>query len=246
MTGISKSEVYEAPEAKVKRLAEERGEDPQPIAFGGGNGARLTFDWQSLTGAASYSVMQIRSVVDAIGLANRLQELRAWIPGRKDTTASERFRAIADHLARRQREADDEAEKRVMGDHSPTFLEADPVTDVQTVGAKKPPKFAPEYIPVASLDAPVGFDEDGNRLTLHDIVAAPAEQQRVPESEAIKTINEERQFLSRPEAIAADVAIETIRGKSFSLPDLAARLKMTKSGASKVWARTINKIAGGK
>jgi hypothetical protein len=166
-----------------------------------------------------------------------------WVPGRKDKAAAERFRAIADHLARRQREADDEAEKRANGDHSPVFHEAEPLTDVQSVGAKKPPKFAPEYMPVLSMDAVVGLDEDGHRLTLHDVVAAPAQ---APEIDAIKVIEGERQFMSRVENIAADAAIATIRGKPFSLPDLATKLKMTKSGASKVWARTINKLGGRK
>ena len=120
--GHQQVKIYEAPAAKAKRLAEERGEDPRPIAFKGGNGARLTFDWQSITRCRVVFGTQIRAAMDAIGLADRLQELRAWIPGRKDKAASERFRAVADHLARRQQEADAETEKRAIGDHSPTFL----------------------------------------------------------------------------------------------------------------------------
>ena len=117
------------------------------------------------------------------------------------------------------------------------------MTDVQPVGAKKPPKFLPEYIPVISLDDAVGLDEDGHRLTLHDIVAAP-ERTRAPEIDAIKTINEGRQFMSRAENIAADTAIETIRGKPYSLSDLAIRLGMTKGGASKVWHRMLSRVRG--
>ena len=185
------------------------------------------------TAAASYSVCKFEPQWTLLASPIACRNCGQWIPGRKDTTASEHFRAIADHLARRQREADGEVEKRAIGDHSPTFLEAEPLTDVHPVGAKKPPKFAPEYIPVASLDAHAGIDEDGNSLTLHDIVAA-SEQQWVSGNEAVEAINQGRQSMSRAEDIAADVAIETLRGKSFSLSDLAAKLKTTKSGASKV------------
>jgi hypothetical protein len=48
--------------------------------------------------------------------------------------------------------------------------------------------------------------------------------------------------MSKVENIAADVAVETIRGKPYSLSSLAHRLGMTKSGASKVWDRMIDKV----
>jgi DNA-directed RNA polymerase specialized sigma subunit len=44
--GHQRVKVYEDPAVKAKRLAEERGEDPNPIAFKGGNGPRLAFDWR--------------------------------------------------------------------------------------------------------------------------------------------------------------------------------------------------------
>jgi hypothetical protein len=227
--------VYEAPEAKAKRLAEERGENPEPINFKG-NGPRLIFDWQSIDRRRVVFGLQIRSAINALGLANRLQELRAWIPGRKDGVALGRFRAVTDHLARRQREGDDEAAKRAAGDHAPTFLEAEPLTHAQSLGPKQPPKFAPESLPVLSLDEVIGQDEDGNDLTQHDIIAAPV--QRPPEIDPLKAIE------GVPLAgVEKDVVVETILGKPFSLPNLAAKLKMTKSGASKVWARAIKKIA---
>jgi hypothetical protein len=40
---------------------------------------------------------------------------------------------LADHFYRRQRESESEAEKRAVGDHSPTFLEAEAVADVQLI-----------------------------------------------------------------------------------------------------------------
>src|SRR5262249_23416698 len=53
-------------------------------------------------------------------------------------------KAFIDHLIRRQREADDEAQKRSAGDHSPTFLEAEqnPI-DLRFPGARRPPKYLP-------------------------------------------------------------------------------------------------------
>ena len=79
--GSQRFRVYEDPKVKAVRLAEERGEDPKPVTFKGGNGPRLRFDWQSIGRRRVVFGMQIRSVVDALGLANRLQELRAMDTG---------------------------------------------------------------------------------------------------------------------------------------------------------------------
>src|SRR5262249_11298696 len=114
---------------------------------------------------------------------------------------------------------------------------------VQFPGARQPPKFVSEYVPIISLDDAVGLDEDGGRLTYHEVIAAP-ECQTVPQITAIESINNERQHMSRPENIAADVAVETIRGRPYKLSSLADRLGMTKGGASKVWHRMISKVAG--
>jgi hypothetical protein len=90
-------------------------------------------------------------------------------------------------------------------------------------------------------------DEHGERIDLEERVASPSGLSPEPSiDEAVTRIEGERRFMSPVESIAADVVIETVRGKPFSLSDLATKLKMTKSGASKVWARTINKIAGRK
>ena len=50
--------------------------------------------------------------------------------------------------------------------------------------------------------------------------------------------------MTRVEKIAADVAIETVRGKPFDLATLADRLGMQKTGASKVMQRMLAKVAG--
>lgn len=240
----------ESAEEKAVRLALERGEDPRPIAFKGGNAGRLIFDWQWTVGGwhALYHRfrvvfgMQTYAAMNAVGLADRLQEARSVLRVRPDQQLTGIFAAIADHLFRRQREADHEAEKQALGDYSPTLLEAERVTDVQFPGARQPPKFAPEYLPIISLDDAVGLDEDGGALKYHDVIAAP-ERQSVPEVTAIEAINSERQFMSRVENIAADVAVETIRGKPYDLSSLADKLGMTKGWTSKVWSRMLTKVS---
>jgi hypothetical protein len=161
----------------------------------GGNAARLIFDWQWTVGGlhelyARFRVvfgMQTHAAMNALGLADRLQEARSILRGRPDQRLAGILAAVADHLFRRQREADLEAEKQAIGDYSPTFLEAERVTDVQFPGARQPPKFAPEYLPIISLDDAVGLDEDGRRLTYHEVIADP-ERQKVPEITAIESI----------------------------------------------------------
>jgi hypothetical protein len=200
--------------------------------------------WRVVFGLATHS--------DPRALADRINELRdTMLPDQEPSECFGGYLAGAvDHLERRQREADSEAEKRAAGDYSPTFLEAERLTDVQwNVRAKQPPRFAPKYVPVCSLqDAwSIPGDEKGERIDLSEQVASPVQPSPEPSIvEAITRIEDERQSMSRVENIAADVAIETIRGKPFSLSDLAIKLKMTKSGASKVWTRTIDKLAGRK
>jgi hypothetical protein len=82
-------------------------------------------------------------------------------------------KAFIDHLIRRQREADDEAEKRLAGDYSPTFLEADRnAVDLRFPGARRPPKYLKKRVPLASLDAPMDkTGEDGSApRSLHEVV----------------------------------------------------------------------------
>ena len=240
--GSQRFRVYEDPKVRAARLAEERGEDPKPVTFkGGGNGPRLRFDWQSVSRCRAVFVMQARAAMDAIGLANRLQEIREFIPKRSDTHGAGYFRALADHFYRCQLESDSEAEKRATGDHSPTFLEAEAVTDVQLVGAKKPPRFDPEYAPVLRMQDAVGLDDDGNALTWQEVIAA---EQKPDTSgpERIKAIEEARSQMTESETIAADLVIKAVRGKPFRLATLADKLRMTKSGASKVLHRMLAKV----
>jgi hypothetical protein len=241
--GSQRFRVYEDPKVKAARLAEERGEDPKPVTFkGGGNGPRLRFDWQSVSRCRAVFGMQARAAMDAIGLAHRLQEIREFIPKRTDTRGAGYFRALADHFYRCQLESDSEAEKRAAGDHSPTFLEAEAVTDLQLVGAKKPPRFDPEYAPVLRMQdaVGVGFDDDGNALSWQEVIAA----EQKPDTSGpgrIKAIEEARSQMTESETIAADLVIKAVRGRPFRLATLADNLRMTKSGASKVLHRMLAK-----
>ena len=174
--GSQKFRVVEDP--AVRRRADERGGDPEPIHFRGGNGARLRFDWQWSVGDL---VKRFRVVFGLqAGAGTNARELADRLGGARDALLNQRptdrlnayVAAVADHLLRRQREADSEAEKRRAGDHSPTFLEATPVTDVQFVRAKKPPRLDPEYAPVLRMTDAVGIDDDGHRLTWQEVIAA--------------------------------------------------------------------------
>ena len=84
-------------------------------------------------------------------------------------------RAVIDHFVRRQREADDEAEKRQRGDHSPTFLEAERnVVDLKFYKGRQPPRFLPKWQPMARLDDAYSHqDEDSEKATLHDVTYSP-------------------------------------------------------------------------
>lgn len=253
-SGEQKVRAYEDPEYKAQREAAERGEDPRAIDYRGGNATRLTFDWQwtlldawQLVKKRSRIVFgfQAHTAAGAIALSDRLQELRSVLGGRRpDAWLAGVSAAFLDHMFRRQREADSEAEKRAAGDHSPTFLEADRVADVQFVGAKEPPGFAPEYVPMMRLDEHSSFDDAGNRMVHHELAAAKQPPPPLPsDEEAIAAIERERPFLSLDENIAADAAIEAIRGAPYSASVLAAKLGMTKGGASKVFHRVIDKVA---
>jgi hypothetical protein len=209
----------------------------------------MIFDWQWTFGAL---VRRFRTVFgfqahgDAADLTDRIEELRPILSERRpDPWLKGVFTAALDHLLRRQREADAEAEKRAVGDHSPSFFEAERVADMQFLGARQPPKFAPEYIAMLSFDEVGAIDDDGSHLSLHETIPASQAQRQHEIGDAIKTIDEGRQFMSRVENIAADVAEETIRGAPYSLASLADRLGMTKSGASKVLDRMLLKFLRG-
>ena len=245
--GSQKFRVVEDAAVKAARAADERGGDPRPIAFRGGNGARLRFDWQWSVGdlVKRFRVvfgLQAGGGTNARELADRLGGARDVLLNQRPTDRLNAYvAAVGDHLHRRQREADDEAEKRAAGDHSPTLLEARQVTDVQFTRAKKPPRFDPEYAPVLRLQDAVGLDDDGHRMTWQEVIGT---ETATMQGDPVAAIEAARPSMTRVEKIAADVAIETVRGKPFDLATLADRLGMQKPGASKVMQRMLAKVAG--
>jgi hypothetical protein len=159
------------------------------------------------------------------------------------------IRAIFDHDIRRQREADDEAQKRLAGDHSPTFLEAEQHNvDVRFPGAKRPPKYLPARVPIASLDAPLRENEDGDAPgSLHEIVGGGGNPDPLvgegldKQADTMRRALEEIQpDLSKNERVIADEMLARLDGyKSRSL----AGLGISKGYASKLWHGVVDKVA---
>ena len=91
------------------------------------------------------------------------------------------------------------------------------MTSLQFPTPRQPPLLMPERVARVSLDTGgAGLDEDGNRISLHEMLAAPSPA-LAPEIDPLKQINTGRAFITRVENIAADVAVEAIRGKPYSL-----------------------------
>jgi len=165
------------------------------------------------------------------------------------------LKAVVDHLIRRQREADDEAQKRLVGDYSPTFLEAERnAVDVRFPGAKRPPKYLPKHMPLASLDEPLGKDEyegDGGKRTLHDVVSLDSKSELVMGDTLDKQVGtlkwalqEVRPTLPTSELPVADRMMDILEGRrSYSQADLAADMRRSPGYVSKLWHSVAGKVA---
>jgi hypothetical protein len=158
------------------------------------------------------------------------------------------IRAVIDHLIRRQREADDEAEKPWRGDHSPTFLEAERnVVDIKFYKARQPPRFLPRWQPMARLDDAYSHqneDGDSEKTTLHDTVyspdalreAASAEEERrgiLAHIAAVRPTLTNKTEIDMPDALEA--RLHGVAGGG--LIDVAKEIGITKGAASKVVQR---------
>ncbi len=175
--------------------AEERGDEVELDFSGGNNGARLTFDHQwylftLLSDVVNWineqptlksrhrvaAGVQLRGSDNAPAVHQRISADLPEVIRQQPVGATLRgwIRALFDHLICRQREADDEAQKRLAGDYSPTFLEAvRNAVDIRFPGARRPPKYLPKRTPHASLDAPIDDNGEGGNdapQSLHDIV----------------------------------------------------------------------------
>jgi hypothetical protein len=283
--------------------AEERGEEVE-LEFSGGNGPRLTFDFQWWLPR-----LVIANYISSLGpFRNDESEVRTFktMPwGRPETNYSrshttaiptlesrhriavgvqlggsdnapavqERIsenlpellrqqpvgdtlkgwtRAFIDHLIRRQREADDEAQKRLVGDHSPTFLETEPHSvDLRFPGARRPPKYLRLRLPMASMDAPIRTEESGDGAvdeanSLHEIIGGDKAEPGVDQqAETTRwALKELRLSLRKNELPIADRMLDILDDhRSHSLTELATDLGHSKGQISKLWGRVAGKVA---
>lgn len=93
------------------------------------------------------------------------------------------------------------------------------------------------------MEDAVGIDDSGHRMTWQEVIAA---ETMAMGGDPVAVIEAARPTMTHVEKIAADVAIETVRGKPFDLATLADRLGMEKPGASKVLKKMLAKVAGKK
>src|SRR5262249_35259829 len=126
------------------------------------------------------------------------------------------------------------------------FLKPDQI-DIGFYEGRKPPKFEPDYQPVASLDQTTYADDE--RGTLGDIVAdtAPAENAEAREEERrieadhlrfLAIVDAERPLLTPKEAFVLD---HWLLG-NLTIAEVAAKIGMTKGGVSKMAARLTKKL----
>ena len=160
-------------------------------------------------------------------------ELMGWI------------RALVDHLIRRQREVDAEVEKRLVGDHSPTFLEAvRNAVDVKFYKGRKPPRFLPKWMPMARLDDMWSHSQEEDGDSLHDTVASPDvsstyEKELQAALEAVKARTRQPERLRVLDWLEANLESRASGG----LDQMAKDLGMRKGTASKV-AHRLSKLFG--
>src|SRR5262249_40950290 len=153
-------------------------------------------------------------------------------------------RATMAHSERLQRESNQEAENQRNGDFAPVFLKPFLKPDQIDIGfyqGRQPPKFEPDYQPVASLDETTYADDE--RATLADIVAdtAPAENAEAREEERrieadhlrfLAIVEAMRPSLSQKETAVLD---NWLLGP-MTIAEVAGAVEMTKSGVSKMAA----------
>jgi hypothetical protein len=155
-------------------------------------------------------------------------------------------------LIRRQREADAEAEKRRVGDHSPTFLEAiRNAIDVKFYKGRRPPRFLPKWMPMARLDDMWSHNQEEEDVhSLHDTVAAPDSSSTYQKElqaalDPLKQLDPRR---TNPNDLRAlDWLEASLEGRtSGGLDQMAKDLGMLKGTASKVAYRLAKLFAARK
>lgn len=245
------------------------GDDPRQVNFsGGGNGARLTLDLQSITGplidvTASYSLEHRHRVVVGTQLRNSdwdyangvmdraTPDVKVVLEGRKPSPITSAYiAALLAHSEQRQRETDQEAENQRNGDWAPVFLTPNQLRlDVGFYVGRQPPKLDPDYQPIASLNETVTNDDGDLVGNLGDTIAdtAPAEAaddraeelRDAAETERLQAIvDAERPHLSPKETIVLN---EWMLG-SLTIGEVADKVGMTPGGASKMAARLEKRL----
>jgi RNA polymerase sigma factor (sigma-70 family) len=234
------------------------GEDPRPANFsGGGNGARITIDFQWMDGPEMRHRIVLGTQLPgrdwdyANGVVDRATpDIKTVLEGRKPSPITAGYvRGVMHHNERRQRESDQEAENQLSGDFSPAVLRPSQMKiDIGFYEGRKPPKLEPDHAPVAGLDES-RTDDDGGKATLHEIVAdeAPAINAEAREDEArleadhvrfLAIVEAERPSLSPKEAFVLD---NWLLG-DLTIAEVAARLSMTPGGVSKMAARLEKRL----
>jgi hypothetical protein len=195
---------------------------------------------------------QLGEGVDALGAQARISEslpqvLKQQPPGQ---TLIGWLMAVVDHLVRRQREADSESEKRRAGDHSPTFLEAlRNAIDVKFYKGRKPPRYLPQYRPMARLDDAYSHQDEAWKTNLHDTIegekAAKSFEEEMREALAQAAIIRPK-LTNKSDIAMLDSLVARLRGDATGgLTAIAKDIGITKGAASKVAGR-LRKAVGRK
>jgi hypothetical protein len=246
------TEIYQTKEELARIAAEEEHRLPAP-SFRGGNGTRLTADFQWLESGRHRRVqLGVRlSQVDeghARGVSDRVgPDIKAVLdhPARPDPILRGYLRAAFDHNERRQREADQEAENRKLGDHGPVFLEAkDSDPDIKFHKGRRPYKYRPTHMPMARLDDAYGHD-DAWRGSLHDVIAAGAPRSDAERQEALilDAAGAIRPFRSKREIPVLDWMVGQLTGTDTRNQALLAMdIGMTPGAVTKIRDRLATEL----
>jgi hypothetical protein len=252
------SPIFRTEEDLAAEQAAERGEEVTPDFGNSNSGERIVIDRQWSIGSQGAVDSYVRAMRDdpvwpIVGRRHRVfiavratARVRAWLLANLPilwTTGREQgpvlrgyIEAVVDHLKRRGREADQEAENN---DHAPVFLEAErtPV-DIRFPRHRSPPRYLPKRHPIMSLDAPVGEDESGRQLTGHDVITPPLN----PEIDRGERLREriETADLTPAERRLADQML-ALRHDG-GLTAIARALGLNKGYASRLWNRLVEKV----
>ena len=240
-------------------------QEPSPTAIfpAGANGARLVFDlWEFIEDTRKGAVLGIRlndrsedyakSVQARISEA--LKQLAAY--DIKDDIALGRMRAAIDHLERRQREADQEAEDRARGDHSPTFLEVRPTALNLQIYTAKTPRQNAHWANIRNREGEYdrrGSWEDSWRLSLGGILYPKSSKGRVHRHVSGRWIENRRwdvdraiaflrPSLSKNEAAVMGGIEAELENSVFPVEQISAQLGIQERGTYKIRERLIKRI----